>query len=324
MRWLDEVTERWRPAEPREVTISAQCLSFEACPHHPEADALYVDMLCEAGLDAIDVYPWPALWKHNPERYDRLIGRVHGKGRRLILGYQVLPRQYRAGDVVFRFEPYFKRPPSFEEFLKLERELTAVFIKRYRPYLYWAVVEPATNEGRLKVRYSPAQWRHLVRRICRQVKRLRPETLTGATAVHMKQLEPFADVPELDVLGCDLYSRRDLTEVDKLVALARRHGKRAWLAETWLTHAHMASFNQPWRAPLDAKWLRAAYLLAQSRGFEGVNFWFSTHFVAYLDATSQADFERRFLAALRAKRRTPLFDALRRLKIPTGQERQPE
>ncbi len=313
MRWLDEMIEQWRPEKPRKVVFSGQCLAVEACPHHPEADALYVDMLCEAGVNAIDVYPWPALWKRDPQRYDRLVEHIRRRGKKLILGYQVLPRRYRAGSVEFRFEPYFRRPPSFEEFLALQRELTEIYIKRYRPELYWVVVEPATNEGRLDVRYSRCQWRRLVQEMCRLAKRLRPQTETGATAVHVKQLEPLADVPELDVLGCDLYARRDLDEVDKLVALAKRHGKKAWLAETWLGHARMAGFDQPWRAPLDAKWIQAARLLAQSRGLEGVNIWFTTHFAAYITATDQADYERRFLKALQQQERTPVFRAVRNL-----------
>ena len=44
---------------------------MEACPNHPEADALYVEMLCDANfanLDAIDVHLWPSLVTRYEER----------------------------------------------------------------------------------------------------------------------------------------------------------------------------------------------------------------------------------------------------------------
>ena len=314
LRWLEEMSERWRPEKPRKVILSGQCLSVEAFPHHPEADALYVDMLCEAGVDAVDLYLWPGLWERNRERYDRLLRHIRKRGKKLILGYQVLPQQYRAGQVLFRFEPHFKKPPTFEEFLTLERRLTAVYIERYRPYLYWVVVEPATNEMRLGVNFSPQQWRRLTVEICRLVKRLSPKTLTGVATVQVKQIEAFADVPELDVLGHDLYGK-NLGEFEKLVALAKKQGKRVWLAETWASHGHSPGFDQPWRAEIDAKWVEAMFNLAQSKGLEGMNVWFTTHFVAYLSACDQADFERRLLAALKEGRRTVVFNAFRSLPL---------
>lgn len=314
IEWLDGVIKKWSPINPREVLVSGQCLSMEACPNNPEADELYVEMLSEANLDAIDVYLWPSLVTRYEERYNNLIKEIRRHGKKLILGYQMLPRRHRLGRVSFRFEPYFKRPPTYDEFISLELKLTRKYIQRYKPYLYWVVVEPGTNEMRLGVKFTSEQWRHLVSETCRLVKKISPETLTGAAVFHYEYVRPFADVPELDVLGHDLYRRSELDEFEHLVALARRVRKGAWLAETWASLASSPGFDQPHRSIIDSRWLKATFNLAQSRGLIGMNIWFTTHFVAYIPIKDQADYERRFVKALKAGERTEVFEAVRELR----------
>ena len=314
IKWLDEVIKKWSPISPREVLVSGQCLSVEACPNNPEADELYVEMLCEANLDAIDVYLWPGLITQYEKRYDDLIREIHRHGKKLILGYQVLPRRHRFGRVSFRFEPYFKRPPSYDEFLSLELKLTRRYIRRYKPDLYWVVVEPGTNEMRLGVKFAPEQWHHLVIETCRLVKKLSPETVTGAAVFHYERVRPFADVPELDVLGQDLYRREELDDLEQMVALAGRVKKGLWLAETWASLASFPGFDQPHRSIIDSRWLKAAFNLTQSCGLIGMNIWFTTQFVAYIPIKDQADYERRFLEALKGGERTEVFETVRGLR----------
>ena len=78
-------------------------------------------------------------------------------------------------------------------------------------------------------------------------------------------MKPFADVPELHVIGQDLYRRSELDDLEQLVALARRVKKGAWLTETWASLSSAPGFDQPRRSLIDSRWLEAAFNLSPNR-----------------------------------------------------------
>lgn len=309
--WLKEKFAAWKPADFKPMIFSGQLLSVESLSQQADDD-LYLEMLFELDLDAIDIYIWPGLYQKNRERYDHIVRRVKENQKKLIIGYQILPKTHSFAKATFQFEPIFKEPPSFKKFLETEKLYTKEYISRYKPDYYFVAVEPATNEGRIGSKFTINQWKQLVEEVSRLVKEICPQTKTGAAIIHGEErfIDYFVEVPYLDILGFDFYNKDALGSLELVIKKSQNNEKRVWIAETWssLQNIH---FNEPWRQDIDARWLKAVIYLAQQHNIEGINAWWTTHFIDYILMKDQQDYVRKFFNSLQNKRRTATFYAYR-------------
>ena len=309
MRWLNFVIEELSLLNLERVypkIFSGQLLSIEFLPHPSEEgyelDRLYVGCLLKAGLDAIDIYLWPSLYEVNRHRYDKIVNQIRNEDKKLIMGYQVLPKRYKAAGLCVYFDTLFKKPPTFEEFLKIEKAFTEEYISRYKPDYYLPVVEPITNELRVGSIFSPLEWKRLLNECCSIIKDINPETKVGAalTSAPSDQLliDAFLDIKDLDFIGLNIYSHDALGILYSLARKAREKDKSLWISETWLTNAR-PHFYEYWRADLDSKWLRAMTYICRLCRIECLNVWWTMHFILYENWSNKDEYVKKMIKALK-------------------------
>jgi hypothetical protein len=324
-QWLDEKVLEWKP-------LTYESMSF--CAHYllvseqmigvtdARFDLPFLSMLKETGIDCVRLSIFPSNYEKYSLRYDTVIAKIRENNLKLMVAFMV--GDSKKGAV-----------SSFEQYKKIELDFTEKFIKRYNPEYYALVTEPITMEKRLKLgaRLPDSQWVALVEETAAMVKTINPSIKTiAAVNTEPGQLElakKFSDVADLDIVAFQLYGPAGLYDaykgwvgkgdvVGEAIAHVQKKGKNAWITETWLSIPTVETwqgskdsnsyFNEPWMAPLDAKWLRAITYYAQKYKVKSISPFFTGKFISY--PTSDRNQQRRnFLRDLTENKRTAPFYA---------------
>jgi tetratricopeptide (TPR) repeat protein len=274
--WLDQKITAWKPREYKPLIFGAYHLTASEnmfSKTDEETDVKLLEVLEESGVDVISVYPWLTEYEKHRERYDKLFNRIKSDGKKLF--------------IVFRLRP---ATMSFEEYKEKNLEYTRVIIASVKPDYYGIVIEP-TSHGEHKHRFdiSNEEWRELVKEVADLSKSVSPNTKT-VVAGHKGELDfikAVADLPNLDIIGFNIYGEEKLEEVAETIDYVEGLGKETWITETWFTLKSNPTFIYSWRQPLDADWTKTMAYFAKQHNMEGVIVFFTMKFVDYFpeDAT---------------------------------------
>lgn len=226
-----------------------------------------IDMLEEAGVDAIIFYIDPYDWKDDEIKtyYDRVIKRIKEGQKRLFIGYQ-------------GSEPgNSKKYSSYDDYKETQLETIKEIAERYNPDYFSVVVEPITMErwGRLNI--SDEQWISLVLDSAALVKKISPETqvVAATTAVELDLLNEFAGMESVDILGINPY--REALFTDYIVKAIDRLSTRkpVYITEIWIS----GDSKRFYPLKLEADFLRFAFDFTQRHNICGITPFFSKRFI---------------------------------------------
>lgn len=337
---LDKELIEWKP-------LKYNALSF--CAHHLPAseqmvnqvdasfDLPFLEMLKETGIDCVRISIFPYNYDKHSQRYDSLIAKIKENNLKLMIAYMVgnLPE----GTVV-----------SFEQYKKKELDFTEMFIKKHNPDYYAVVTEPITMEKRIKLgqRLQDAQWIRLVEETTNLIKNINPGIKTmAAVNTESGQLDlakKFASIENLDIVGFQLYGPAGMYKeyngwigkgevVTEAIEYVKTQEKDTWITETWLsipsaetwngTKSSNRYFNEPFIAPLDAKWLKSMVYYAQKHNIKGVSPFFTGKFISY-PSSDKDKWKNNFLLDFNANKRTLPFyiykDIIREVKNKSARQ----
>lgn len=312
--WLEEKLVDWEPVEykPMKFIGFHLPLSYHSDKTSLSEDIEFLDMFDELGVDVVSVgipvdMPGALL-----EKLDTISVEVRGRGMELKIWYFAL-HDGRVGDE----EKY---------------NATKHIIERYHPDYYAILHEP-------KVEGSSAKkgLQEYVNKTCNLVKSIDPTVTTTVTLAprHPDYANYFVEIPELDIIGFDLYGLEVLKEdteegreVVNTIELIHAHGKKIWIEEGWFSaqKTHTTSpqpipgFECPNRTWFDAKWIEVITYYAQKHDIEAVEPFFTDKFILYPGYTTWKydsskyppiqpipQYLQDFKTALAEGRRTPTF-----------------
>jgi hypothetical protein len=150
-------------------------------------------------------------------------------------------------------------------------------VKEYRWYSDWHIISEVP---------SADDWTEQTRDLCRIVKKIQPKAKTAVGLIARSQLDAavlrqVVNVPELDIIGIDIYGLPDLAVLEKneFAPFVEQHGKEPWLAETW--SGPQGSYDEAKREQTDALWLKTLVEIARQQHMRGFIPFFSSHFFFY-------------------------------------------
>jgi hypothetical protein len=289
---LDSFIARWSPkAGPRLVFSGNLFFAHGAYISQFSTDTLtgYVDALRDAGATRIDLNPTPAAWVNNREdvirKYDAIVNRA------------------RAAEMEVVFNPAFVQGEGvrgFDQLRDAARQMYGEIARRYRPDVFTVIHEPGTMGTRLGVRVSPNEWAAFAKEMAIVVKTASPTTRCSAGVLHNEgeYLDAFLKVPELEMIGFDIYALAAVeSHFVRMIESARTAGKSPYIEETW--HPAVEVSNGQVRVSpgggigrkgfedLDGKWLRAMTVFASAMQLEAITPFWTPTFFAYGDTPAE-------------------------------------
>lgn len=325
--WEREKLVDWKPSEykPMKFTGFHLPISYMFLETDSDDDLKFLDMLDELDVDVIGVgvrapeqYPEDAL-----KRLDRFFDEVRKRDKELKIWY---------------FGGTFNNK---EAYLELQYRATKDIIERWHPDHYAVLHEPTTQEKYYEFDMSPEEWQAQIARCCEQAKKIDPAVKTSVTVLNNKKeigfVDYFVKIPDLDVVGFDLYGVWGLDEksaegdiVGEKIDLIHAHGKEVWMEEGWLSDhkehpetnppKRFEGFDDPKRAWMDSKWIRVIAYYAQNHNMEAIEPFFTNSFILYpgYDPTTYDGklkptqrYIHDFKTALYEGKRTPTFYAFK-------------
>jgi hypothetical protein len=232
---------------------------------------------------AFNIYPTE--YRKHKDKYDLLVSRIK-QDSKLALAYFVTPKT---------FDILYGRPPTFEEYLDLEKTYTTIFMTEYDPDYYFIVVEPVYSiQNRIRVQFTLEQWEILVDEVATLVKSIDKDTvvITGLNGGELKYRDVFSNSPNVDVVAFNAFQidryedNSPFTESIEHVKNAK--GKEVWIWMTWWrtcsAHTNPPSPDpecwEPYTETLDSKWMKVVTYYAQRHGITNVNPFWSDKFVS--------------------------------------------
>ncbi len=281
--WLNEKLVEWKPSSYTEMHFIGLHLPLTGpLKYYTDAndDIRFLEMLDDAGVDILSmgIIPLEDLDENMIDRYDRVIEQARERGMQI--------------KVWIRSNIY----PLSERQKKVISAVKDV-ISRWSPEYLAIIHEPKLSERDFI--------RVLVEEASKKAKRLDPNIKVSATAVNslrgIDYVDIFAEIPDLDIVGFDIYNRWGLSEdsdggniIEEKINLIHSKGKEAWIEEFWLsTQWNRATadptdmtpgFNHPNRGFWDAKFIKVMTYFAQRNHLIGIEPWFTTYFVLYPDS----------------------------------------
>lgn len=321
--WLCEKLVDWKPSEykPMKFTGFHLPISYMVLVTNSEDDLKFLEMLDELDVDVIGVGVRAP--EQHPEdtlkRLDRFFDEVRKRNKELKIWY---------------FGGTFNNK---EAYLELQYRATKDIIERWHPDHYAVLHEPTTQEKYYEFDMSPEEWQAQIARCCEQAKKIDPDVKTSATVLNNKKeigfVDYFVKIPDLDVVGFDLYGVWGLDEssaegdmVGDKIDLIRSHGKRVWIEETWIEpYNRFEGRYDAERAWWDSRWVKVITYYAQNHNVDLVEPFYSTQFILYPgymacgeDDNPVPQYIHDFRTALSEGRRTPTFyafkDVIREIK----------
>ncbi|MHA2324386.1 MAG: hypothetical protein ACXACB_03220 [Promethearchaeota archaeon] len=293
--WLNQKIIDWKPSKYSAMEFGAYHLSASADMFYKsglDADLGFVEVYDEVGADVVGVavFPYHTYSESDLERYDSIVSEIRGRGMSLMLIH------FFSGGKV----------SSFNEFKSIELNSITNFMQRFNPEYYVFVDEPTSrlNEAGLsRSSITSNMWAEHAMEASTVIKDINSSTKT-VFAVHKGELglvDSLVEVDELDIIGFNVYDVDGIygeysgwvgegDVIGRKIDFVNSRGKGTWITEMWFTLQYDRSggelkrtpgFHYPWRAPLDAKWMRAITYYAQMHNMDGVVPFFTDKFVFY-------------------------------------------
>jgi hypothetical protein len=234
-----------------------------------------LEVLEEAGVDVIRITPAYDIFLHQYEpkiaELDSLVSQIRTDGKELMIADGAA-------------EEYWSNPMNWSAFSEAFIQRVGDLAARYQPEYYVVVKEPfwylgmdwTGPAGMLTESTTVEQWVLLTQRLCDEVKRVSPSTLTGVAIAlpFPESVEYLIDADKLqnlDFVGIDLYNVMHLETVEYLLPQLT---KPRWILETWDGNPDDHQ-GETWRRTTSAEWIRMVANYAKSRGLEGMATFFN-------------------------------------------------
>jgi len=286
----------------------------------------YADGLKEAGISRIELYIGPSAWANNESetiaKYDALIKHIRELGLEVVIS----PEYHRGSFEV----------KSVSELEKIVLPIYAEIAKKYQPDIFVVIHEPTTMAGRLGIKTTPQEWKDFVEKAVIAVKRASPKTKLGAGGEHyeLPYYRQWLGISGLDYMTLNIYNAMKLKDYNQMIKIARAHGKKVYIEETWrFPSVEAAQGNQTLDQlsakgigleryqELDSKWIKALTLYANAWGLEAITpFWTTTYF-KYVQTDGNAisyEYNSLVAEAINKGERTPTFRTLQALAEKFG------
>ncbi len=181
-----------------------------------EIDDLFLDMLLELGVDSVSLYISNVTYKMYMDRYERLIEKIRENEKKLVLLPYILPGKNQPLD------DYFNK----------RLNVTLHHVKKYKPDYVIILNEPSIIGD---IEMPPMVLKNYAENISREIKKLGIPTRIIVT-VHSYELfliPYFIEVEDIDIIGINMYSDKNLENIRKAISYIKSNGKEAWIWETW-------------------------------------------------------------------------------------------
>ena len=196
----------------------------------------YIDGMKAAGAQRLDLNPGvtsindPA----TTALYDAVVQHMRALGLQLAINPEV-----DTADV--------KVLTSFQDFQTTAMTTYPALAQRYHPDIFVIVHEPTTQDARLKVTPTTAEWHNFVIALSVAIKAVSPHTRVGTGGFHRSPENTFfqdlATIPNCsastvttgctDFMTMDIYDDNMFTQLDGWIPLAKQKGKGIYIEETW-------------------------------------------------------------------------------------------
>lgn len=194
------------------IMISDQMVKFT----DEEVDDKFLEMLLSLGVDSISIYVSNSSYERYAYRYDRIINRIKEEGRKLVLLPYILP----------------KKDQPLDDHFRERMNVTLFHVKRYRPDFVIILNEPSIIGG---VEMPADVLERYAENVSAKVREISPSTKIVVT-VHSYELfllPHFVKIDDIDIIGINQYSDKNLENVKKAIDYIKENGKEAWIWETW-------------------------------------------------------------------------------------------
>jgi hypothetical protein len=287
--WLDQHIEKWKPSDYKPMKFTGLLLTASGNVFYRfdlDTDLQFLDMLEETGSNVIKIYV-DEMEAYNPselQRYDEIVNEIKKDGKELAIDF------YGCGGT---------KLDNFEDYKTFVADSMSEWTQRYNPDYIAPIVESG-KPGCVGLQYKSItleQWHSLAEDSCNAVKDI--DTNTKCVVIGHKDdleiLKNVIDIDSVDVIGFNIYGTEGTYDeyngylgngdvVGRAIDYVNTNSnKDTWIGETWLTLQTKLpeTFDKPWRAPLDAKWMTAMTYYAQKHDMDGVVPYFSLKFVSY-------------------------------------------
>lgn len=291
--WLDSGIAEWKPAtcSPMKFGAVLGTASYNSGLYYSlDVMKKQLSVLEEIGVDIIRIDLNYDAWLYSGssdetvrergvERirvYDAVVSQIRADGRELMIADACA-------------EQYWKKTMTWEEFRAVFLERVETLAERYRPEYYVVVKEPYwyasyhSDKGFVKEEVTPEMWADLSEELCDIVKEVSPTTKTAVAEIpQFKETKEYfrrvKDIPNLDIIGIDLYAGGEIEHVTEVIREVRESGKEIWILETWLgAFPEKWPKMEEWRV-LEAKWITLTVYYSQSNNIGGYLPFFSGRF----------------------------------------------
>ncbi|MFH1048187.1 MAG: hypothetical protein V1732_00810 [Patescibacteria group bacterium] len=306
VKWLDEKLVEWKPAEykPMDFDVYHVYASDNIfVKTNSDIDNKMLDAILEVNPDTVLLYIRPGSYFSQKERYDALINKIRGSGKKLFIGA-------RFDDIEMNFSSYDQALSDY----------TKNIIAMIKPDYYGIILEPTTMETKYNFDATDEEWAALVDRIAKLSKQLSPNTKTVADG-HKEELNFLrivSDIKDVDIIGFNIYGMQGIYSeyagylgkgdvVGDAIDYANSKGKETWMLETWTSAMNNSQQKamgiKEFMKPIDAKWIQLMAYYAQKHNMSAIVPFYTGKFVYY------GNNQNEFVSALNSNQRTPAFYA---------------
>lgn len=218
--------------------------------------------------------------KDRRQAFDAVVRRIRKDGKKLFIADA-------AAGYYANFQLRSHSLP-WKKFREAQKRQIETLTRRYKPDYYEVVKEYRwySDWGTISEVPTADDWTEQTRELCRIVKKIHPGAKTAVGVIARSKLdadvvERVVNIPELDIIGIDIYGLPDLEVLKKneFAPFVEQHGKEAWLAETWT--GLLGSYGEPKREETDALWLKTLVDIARQQHMRGFIPFFTSHFFFY-------------------------------------------
>jgi hypothetical protein len=263
------------------------------------------------GIIRIDFYFDPWLLENSPdpklrawaagrrEAFDAVVAKIRKDGKKLFIADA-------AAGYYANFGHFRHHPMTWDQYRVAQQHQVETLARRYKPDYYEVVKEYRwySDWGNISEVPTAEQWAAQTEALCKIVKKADPKAQTAVGLIALSKLDHdvlqrIVHIPDLDIIGIDIYGLRDLNVLltGEFSRFVHEHGKEAWVAEVWTST--LGSFNDPQRETTDAQFLQAVLQVALNQRMSGYIPFFTVHFFFYdlpsgWDTETQQEFDASF------------------------------
>jgi len=242
----------------------------------------YVEGLKAAGAQRVDLNPGVTSI-NDPiaaAAYDAIVAHIRELGLQLAIDPTLTSKDFPGG-------------ASFSSFQSTAMNTYPAMAARWHPDNFVIVHEPTTQNARLGVTASTADWGGFIQAVAPLIRAASPHIRLGAGGFYSSAENTYFEynvtLPQLDFMTMDVYQDQYFAQLDTWVSLAHANGKGIYVEETWAPKDLPAVLPPGWQsnpegldaytlvgdcdaafATLDATWLQAMAAYASANQMEAL------------------------------------------------------